>query len=70
MSPKGSPRGHKFTMVMTDDERRMLDEVSQADSRSAADWLRIAIKRAHDERFAKKKTPKKRGWGDEDDFRW
>jgi len=50
-------------MVMTDDERRMLDELAEADHRSAADWIRVAVKAAHEVRFgsaaAKKSKPKK-----------
>jgi len=46
-------------MVMTDDERRMLNDLSEADHRSAADWVRVAIKAAHEARFGAKKKPKK-----------
>lgn len=58
MSPRNDPRDNKFTFVLTDDEKRMLEAVAQRDRRSASDWIRLAIQRAYEETEAK--PPKKK----------
>ena len=49
MVPKGDPREHKFTMVLSGEEHRMLLSVADRDGRSAAGWLRQAIRAAYDQ---------------------
>ncbi len=58
MAPKAATRTHNFSMVMTDDERAQLDALAEADRRSAADWVRVAIAMAYGDRFGKKKHKK------------
>jgi hypothetical protein len=47
MVPKGDPREHKFTMVLSHEEHEMLLSVAERDGRSAASWLRQAIRTAY-----------------------
>jgi hypothetical protein len=42
-------------MVMTHEERAMLDALCAADDRSAGDWVRVAVKDAYRARFGEKK---------------
>lgn len=42
-------------MVMTQEERDKLDALAEADRRSAADWVRVAILSAYEARFPKKR---------------
>jgi len=56
MSPHGSPRELRFNVVMTSEERQMLDELAKADSRTAGDWVRVAIRTAHATKFGKGKV--------------
>jgi Leu/Phe-tRNA-protein transferase len=58
MTPRGEPRGKKFTMVMTDDERSQLEAVAAHEQRTASDWIRVQIRSAY-EALPKKKTAKK-----------
>lgn len=37
-----------LTIRLTNEARQMLNELAQADDRSAASWLEITIRRAHD----------------------
>ena len=53
--PKPDIRDRKFTMVMTQDERDRLEALAEADHRSAADWVRVAILSAYEARFGAKK---------------
>jgi hypothetical protein len=55
MSPKGEPRDRKFTLVMTDEERLMLDALSVEEQRTASDWIRLRIREAFAARFGPKK---------------
>jgi hypothetical protein len=55
-----APRENKFTMVMTDDEKRMLEALAQADDRSAAAWIRGAIKAAYGEKLGAEKSKKRK----------
>lgn len=56
-------RSHRFTMVMTEEEMEMLEELAEEDTRSAASWIRGVIKVAHESTFpgtpAKKKKATK-----------
>ncbi len=47
-------------MVMTETERAQLEQLAEADHRSAADWIRLAIGAAHAERFPVPKRPSKK----------
>jgi len=47
MVPKGDPREHKFTLVLSDEEHEMLLSIAERDGRSAASWIRQAIRSAH-----------------------
>jgi hypothetical protein len=49
MVPKGVPREHKFTLVLSDQEHEMLLSIAEFDGRSAASWIRQAIRSAHDQ---------------------
>ena len=42
-------RDCKFNFVMTEEEKRWLEVIAEADNRTAGGWLRAAIKRAYDE---------------------
>lgn len=42
---------HRFTMVMEKEVRRKLEALAEADRRSAADWIRLAIIDAFEARF-------------------
>ena len=44
-------REKKFTFVMTDAERSKLERLAASDSRSAANWLRLAIVTQYEEKF-------------------
>lgn len=55
VTPKAATRAHKFTMVMTDEERAKLESLAESDRRSAADWLRVAIEDAYRAKFGDKK---------------
>jgi hypothetical protein len=44
-------REHRFTMVMTPADKAMLDALAQAEERSAAAWIRAAIKAAYNDKF-------------------
>jgi predicted DNA-binding protein len=57
--PKADVRKHRFSMVMTDEERDRLEALADSDRRSAADWVRNAIHAAYEERFGGKKKPKR-----------
>jgi hypothetical protein len=49
-------------MLMTDDERAMLEAVATKDRRTAADWLRLAVEDAYRSTFGDRKpklSPKK-----------
>ena len=60
MAPKPATRKHNFSMVMTEEERAHLEALAEADHRSAADWVRVAIATAYAERFGTKRAkPKK-----------
>lgn len=43
------PRTKRFTIVLNDKEHRALMAVAEHDNRSAADWIRMAVLRAHEE---------------------
>lgn len=49
ISPEGDAT--RFCFLVTPAEREMLDRLAEADDRSAANWLRNAIRDAHTERF-------------------
>lgn len=52
--------GTKFTLILNEDERAMLEALAEADSRSAASWVRATIKAQHAARFgARAASPKK-----------
>ncbi len=55
MTPRGEPRGRKFTFVLTEEERSMLEQLAAADQRSSSDWIRVTIREAYDARFGGKK---------------
>lgn len=57
MTPRGEPRAHKFTMMMTEAERAMLDTVASASQRTAADWIRVAVREASATIAREEKTP-------------
>jgi len=44
MSPKGEPRENKFTMVLSEEEHRMLLNLAAEEGLSAAGWLRKCIR--------------------------
>jgi hypothetical protein len=44
MSPKGDPREHKFTMVLSDEEHGKLMDMASEDGISAASWARQIIR--------------------------
>lgn len=47
----------KFTLLFSEEERTMLEELATADGRSAANWIRQTIRREHSKLAP---TPKKR----------
>lgn len=59
--PSTKARGHRFTMLMTDEERAKLAAIAEAERRTASDWLRLVIEDAYAERFGtqKAKRPKR-----------
>lgn len=58
MSPKGEPRTHKFTLLLNDEEKAMLEQVAAEDQRTASDWIRVQFRKVHAERFGTKRTRK------------
>lgn len=49
----------RFIFAITADERRMLDELAEAEGRSAAGWLRQVIRAAHAEKFGPAPKPRR-----------
>ena len=47
-------RTEQFILRIAPSERAMLDRLAEADGLSAADVVRVLVKRAHDERFGAK----------------
>ena len=44
----GKPK--QFAFILSEDEHRMLQELAEDDGRSAANWLRMIIRREHEQR--------------------
>jgi hypothetical protein len=51
-------RDKQFRMNLSEEERAMLEALSEADGVTASDYLRLLIRRQHQERFGAK--PKKK----------
>jgi hypothetical protein len=51
-------RDKQFRMNLSEEERAMLEDLSEADGITASDYLRLLIRRQHSERFGAK--PKKK----------
>ena len=60
MAPIGSPRERRFAFVVTEEERAMLEALAKSEHRSSGDWLRVTIRRLHEERFGAKPKKSKR----------
>lgn len=60
MTPRNDPRDKKFTFVLTDDEKDMLETVARHENRTASDWIRLAIRTAYDTVQAEQKKKPKR----------
>lgn len=55
MAPHGDPMAKRFTFVLHEDERQMLDAIAEQESRSPSDWLRLVIRSEYERRFGKAK---------------
>ena len=47
MSPASAAKPKSFTFTLTTQEHAALEKLASADDRSAASWLRLAIRRAY-----------------------
>jgi hypothetical protein len=54
-------RSIQFKMLLSEDERRMLNEVAEGSGITASDWLRLTLRHAHAEKFGTPKLAKKGG---------
>jgi hypothetical protein len=45
--PVTEKKPRQFSFILTDAEHRMLNDLAEADGRSAANWLRMVIFREH-----------------------
>lgn len=50
----------RFNFLMSEEEKRMLEELAKQDDRSAGSWLRAIIKTSYLEKFEKVKGPKRK----------
>ncbi len=48
-------RTNRLSMLISDEEQRMLKELADADGVTASDFIRLFIRRAHTEKFPPKK---------------
>jgi hypothetical protein len=46
--PTSNDKPKQFSFILTADEHRMLQVLAEADDRSAANWLRLVIRREYE----------------------
>lgn len=59
--PTTAEKPRQFAFTLTEAEHKMLKEVAEADDRSAANWLRLVIRREHALLTPPKAKPRKGG---------
>lgn len=53
-------RNRRLSMLISDEEQRMLQDLADADGVTASDYVRLFVRKAHEAKFAGKKPTKKR----------